>query len=79
MICQSQIICLFFAVHFRINQITNKTVQTLTLTGSIVLDYLPFSFGNKDIDPVVCLFVIPSGSFLLGFVMLIVFIRSNEE
>lgn len=56
-------------VHLEFDGVANKPIQALSLAGGEVFDDLPLAFFDDDIDPVVGLFVVPSGSLLLGVVI----------
>ena len=52
-------------VHFSINQIANKAIQTFALLCSKIFDDLPLAFPDNDIDAVVGLLIISCSCFFL--------------
>ena len=63
---QSKSLGFFLFIHFCFNGIADKTVQAFTLTGGEVLDDLPLSFVDDNIDSVIRFFVVTRSGFLLG-------------
>ena len=53
------------SIHFLFDRFQNKTVQAFSLFCSVLLDNIPLSLLDYNIDSIVRFFVVPCSSFLL--------------